>query len=58
MTDLRSVENRIETLVERMWFWQSELDACQDDKRAKKIERRIDGLEKQIEDLQLQAEYL
>lgn len=58
MTELEKIERRIDTLVESMWHWQSELDACQDDRKRARMLEKIDKLEQKIDDLQLQAEYL
>lgn len=58
MTEIEKIEKHIDMLVERLWFWQDEVDACLDEKRKAKLIDKCDQIENRIESLRLQAESL
>ena len=57
-TNLEKIEKHIDHLTEALWFWQGQADSCLDDKRKEKLVAKCDQIERQIDDLMLQAESL
>lgn len=58
MTEIEKIEKHIDMLIERLWFWQDEVDACLDEKRKDRLIAKCDEIENKIEALRLQAESL